>query len=97
MLLFFLQNVFAFHYREDFSDEGWDVYDPEAELERMVKRGRGKRGWGEEGRERVCLFHHSQGVDTEGVVVPWRTCHANKDYSLCETYPAIVSDLPTSW
>lgn len=37
-IFFFLhsQNVFAFHFRGDYPDDGWEVFDMEAELKRLV-------------------------------------------------------------
>uniref|UniRef100_A0A1X7SQ88 Myotubularin phosphatase domain-containing protein n=1 Tax=Amphimedon queenslandica TaxID=400682 RepID=A0A1X7SQ88_AMPQE len=58
------KNVYAFHFRGDYPDDGWEVYDPEAELKRM-------------------------GVGNDGV--PWRICHLNKNYELCDTYTSTFS------
>ena len=50
------KNVFAFSYKADYKENGWDVYDAEKELRRLVRRERergGERRGGEgRGKER---------------------------------------------
>ena len=51
----FGKNVFAFSYKGEYKENGWEVYDAERELRRMVRGrrdgggrdggGRGREGW----------------------------------------------------
>lgn len=71
--------LFAFEYTETFPENGWNVYEPMAELKRMVNLYTFPTSF------YLCRFFQGVPNDT------WHITKLNDGYDLCETYPAILA------
>lgn len=79
--LAFGEQIFAFKLTEKFKEDGWSVYEPVAELKRMVSSIYCFRNVQKNQKYKFLL----QGVNNDA----WRITRINEKYDICDSYPSV--------